>query len=209
MTEAFVLHGEANSGAVAVEAALSLIGLPYSVVETTTADPAGSPGTPMRQVPALRLPGGEVMTESAAILIWLADLHPAAGLSPLVDSPLRPAFLRWMAFVSSQIYAHYWAVDFPARLLTAPAAQAELKAALAARIVHGWERLEADFTPGMYCVGDTLTVLDLYVTVVSRWTPREPPHDRIAPRLGEIVRRVEADPRLADLWAERFPLGAA
>ena len=34
------------------------------------------------------------MTESAAILIHLADSHPAARLSPALDDPRRPAFLR-------------------------------------------------------------------------------------------------------------------
>jgi GST-like protein len=209
MSEPFLLHGEANSGAVAVEAALTLIGLPYRVVETTTGDPNGSPGTPFGQVPALRLPGGEVMTESAAILVWLADSHPAARLSPAAAAPARPAFLRWMAFVSAQIYAHYWARDFPVRVVKDPAAQAEVKASLNARIAHGWEVMEAGITPGRHLLGDELTVLDIYATVVSRWTPRKALHERIAPRIGEIVRRVETDPRLATLWAERFPLRAS
>jgi GST-like protein len=209
MSEPFVLHGEANSGAVAVEAALTLIGLPYRVVETTTGNPDGSPGTPFGQVPALRLPGGEMMTESAAILIWLADSHPAARLSPEREAPERAAFLRWMAFVSAQIYAHYWARDFPVRVVKDAAAQAEVKASLNARITRGWETLEAGIMPGRYLLGEEISVLDLYVTVVSRWTPRQPLHERIAPRIGEIVRRVEGDPRLANLWAERFPLRSA
>ena len=33
----------------------------------------------------------------------------------------------------------------------------------------------------------------------------EPLHQTIAPRIGEIIRRVEADPRLEAIWAERFP----
>jgi GST-like protein len=209
MSEAFVIHGEAGSGSVAVEAALTLLGAPYRLVETTTANPAGSPGTPMGQVPTLRLPGGAVMTESAAILTWLADSHPASCLSPRLEAPERPAFLRWMAFVSAAIYAHYWARDFPERLVTAPEARAELRARLEARIVHGWSVVEAALEPGAYLLGEDLTVLDLYVTVVSRWTPRKPLHETIAPRLGAVARRVEADPRLAALWAERFPLSAA
>jgi GST-like protein len=53
-------------------------------------------------------------------------------------------------------------------------------------------------------------VLDLYVTVVSRWTiSRKALHGAIAPRLGAVVRRVEGDPRLASLWASRFPLPVA
>ena len=45
---------------------------------------------PMEQLPALLLPNGELMTESAAILIHLADSHPASRLSPPIDdSPMR------------------------------------------------------------------------------------------------------------------------
>jgi GST-like protein len=111
-----------------------------------------------------------------------------------------------MAFVSAAIYAHYWARDYPARLVQDPAAQAEVKASLNARIAHGWGVMEAGLTPARYLLGDEITVLDIYVTVVSRWTPRQALHERIAPRIGEVVRRVEDDPRLASLWAERFPL---
>ena len=64
-------------------------------------------------------------------------------------------------------------------------------------------------TPRRYLLGDELSVLDLYVTVVSRWTPRGPLHKTIAPKIAEVVRRVEADPRLADLFAARFPLKSA
>jgi GST-like protein len=206
MNEEFIVFGEAGSGSVAVEAALTLLGAAYSVVETPTTDPIGAPGTPMGQIPALRLPAGEMMTESAAILIWLADANPASGLSPPADSPARPAFLRWMLFVSAAIYAHYWVRDVPARVVDDAAAQTVVRSRLEARIAHGWSVMEAGIAPGVYLLGDDLTVLDLYVTVVSRWTPRKPLHETIAPRIGEVVRRVEADPRLATLWAKRFPL---
>ena len=208
MSEAYVVYGERGTGSVAVEAALTLLGADYRVENVPEAKLGAIPN-PMAQVPALLLPGGELMTESAAILIWLADAHPAARLAPAAQSPLRPAFLRWMAFVSSAIYAHYWARDVPVRVVKDPAAQAEVKVNLNARIAHGWGVMEGGITPGRYLVGDEIGVLDVYVTVVSRWTPRQALHERIAPRIGEIVRRVENDPRLATLWAERFPLRAA
>lgn len=205
MSEAFVVYGERGTGSVAVEAVLTLLGADYRV-ENVPEERLGAIPNPMAQVPALLLPGGELMTESAAILIWLADAHPAARLAPAVDSPLRPAFLRWMAFVSAAIYAHYWARDVPSRLVKDPAGQAEVKGSLEARIAHGWEVMEAGITPGRYLLGDEISVLDVYVTVVSRWTPRRALHERIAPKIGEVVRRVETDARLASLWAERFPL---
>src|SRR4051812_38291897 len=99
MTEAYLVYGAQGSGSVAVEAALTLIGAPYRVVELApfdSEDDAEAMGkvNPMRQVPALVLPGGELMTESAAVLVYLAETYPEAKLSPQAGSPLRPRFLR-------------------------------------------------------------------------------------------------------------------
>jgi GST-like protein len=130
-------------------------------------------------------------------------------LAPPPGGAARAAFLRWMVFVSSAIYAHYWVRDEPARVTDAPAARAAVRAALEKRIADCWAIMEAGLDPAAYLLGDTLTVLDLYVTVVSRWTPRKALHETIAPRLGAVVRRVEHDPRLVDLWTRRFPLRVA
>lgn len=52
---------------------------------------------PMGKVPAL-LHGGTVVTEAAAIAMYLADLFPEAGLAPAVDDPARGTYLRWIVF---------------------------------------------------------------------------------------------------------------
>jgi GST-like protein len=205
MAEEFVVYGAVGCGSAAVEAALTVLDLPFRIEETPHASWGGGVN-PMAQVPALALPDRRLMTESAAILIWLADSHPRARLAPALDDPARPDFPRWMAFVSSAIYALYWVRDDPSRVVEDKDAQAMVARRLAERIAHCWSVMEAGISSGAYLLGDDLTVLDLYVTVVSRWTPRTPLHERIAPRIGAIARRVEADPRLAGLWATRFPL---
>jgi GST-like protein len=48
-------------------------------------------------------------------------------------------------------------------------------------------------------------VLDLCLAVESRWGPRRKPFYEAAPKLGEVARAVDADPRLADFWAKRMP----
>jgi glutathione S-transferase len=55
---------------------------------------------PMGKVPAI-LHGDALVTEQAAVFIYLADLHPQAGLAPALDDPLRGPYLRWMAFYGS------------------------------------------------------------------------------------------------------------
>ena len=56
------------------------------------------------------------MTESAAILIHLADAHPEARLAPAVGDPRRAQYLRWMAYVSSSIYSLFWIKGDPMRI---------------------------------------------------------------------------------------------
>lgn len=212
MTEPYRLYSAVGSGGVAVEAALALMGQPYALVEAPTYDPdqraAGDrilATNPMRQVPALVFPGGEVMTESAAILIRLGELHPEARLAPGVDDPRRSAFLRWMTFISSAIYAHFWLKDDPSRLVPDASQHAELDRRIHDRIAECWGIMEAGTDPGRYVLGDELTVLDLYLTVVSRFRPRRQRFYAAAPRLGEVARRIDADPRLRDFWPERYP----
>jgi len=208
---AYRIFSALGSGGVPVEAAMTLIGLPFEVVEAPTWEGEAQQAkvaavNPLKQIPALVTPEGETITESAAILIWLADRFPAARLGPTIDDPTRAQFLRWMTFIPASIYSLFWVRDDPSRLAGPdPEAQARIKAATAERIADCWAMMESQVSPGRYLLGDELSVLDLYVTVVSRWGPRRVRFYEAAPRMAEVVRRVDADPRLAAFWERRFP----
>lgn len=211
MTNAYRVYGAAGSGSVPVEAALTLIGAPYRVEEIVTyASEAErermSPHNPMRQVPVLVTPDGETITESAAILIWLAERHPEARLAPSPGDPGRAQFLRWMCFIPASIYSMYWMRDVPSRLVgNDPRGQEELLARTLERISDCWAVMESQIQPaGEFLLGDQVSVLDLYMAVVSRWRPLRPRFHQVAPRLGVVARRVDALPQLQAFWAERF-----
>lgn len=207
----YAVYGAAGSGSVVVEATLTLIGAPFTVIEAVTWEGEAERDkvagvNPMRQIPALVTPDGETITESSAILLWLTEQHPGAGLAPPPGDPRRGQFLRWMSFIPAAVYSLYWVRDEPSRLVGPDeAAQAQVLARSAERISACWAMMEGQLTPGRYLLGDRLTVLDLYVTVVSRWRPLRPRFHQVAPRMGEVVRRVDALPELAAFWAERFP----
>ena len=210
MDKPYVVYGAKGTGSVLAEAALTLLKLPYQLAEPVSWDENGPTDAlaavnPMRQLPALMLPSGELMTESAAILIWLADDHPEARLSPTMASLVRPAFLRWMCFVSAAIYSLYWIRDDPSRIADTEAGQALARERTRDRIAGCWGIMDAQVEPGRYILGDELTVLDLYVAVLSRWGPRRKRFYEVAPKMTPVVRRVDADPRLTRLWADRFP----
>ncbi len=214
MSAEYVVHGAAGSGSVPVEATLTLPGLPYRVVENASwasreaADAVGQVNR-LRQVPAVILPGGELMTESAAILIHLADRHPQSRIAPTPDAPARAQFLRWMSYLPAQIYSMFWVRDEPSRLAADAAAEKVILERTAQRIADCWRMMNEQVAPGDYILGDALSVLDLYVAVMSRWTPRRKVFYQVAPKLTAVVRRVDADPRLAEFWARRMPFEGA
>ncbi|MBB3178851.1 glutathione S-transferase family protein [Variovorax sp. Sphag1AA] len=207
----YTLYGAPGSGATPVHAALTLIGVPVETVDIVPWKGEAERQklahvNPMRQAPVLVLPSGEVMTESAAILMWLAEQHPEAALAPSIDHPLRAQYLRWMAYVPASIYSMYWVRDEPSRLAADKGAEKVVLERASERIAECWRLMDAQVPRGTpYLLGDQIGVLDIYVAVVSRWTPGRTRFYREAPRMADVVRRVDADPRLADFWAARFP----
>ena len=118
-------------GSVIAEAGFVYAGVPYRREEV---DPdAGGPGydrlkalNPLGQFPTLLLPNGHVLTESAAILLHLAEQAPAeVGLAPAPRAANRPEFLRWLVFLVAAIYPTFTYGDFPSRYVEGEAAQAQ------------------------------------------------------------------------------------
>jgi GST-like protein len=204
------IFGAVGSGSVPIEATLTLLGIPYEMIEAVTWEDEAARKlvemvNPLRQVPAVVLSSGEVLTESAAILIHLADLHPQARLAPAPGDPRRAQYLRWMVYVSAAIYALVWIIDEPARIVASKDQAPDVLDRLENRRAECWRMMDEQITPGRYILGDELSVLDLYVAVISRFAPGRTRFYKSAPRMAEIVRRIDADPRLKIFWSKRFP----
>ena len=204
------IFGAAGSGSVPIEATLTLLAIPYEVIEAVTWEEEAARKlvetvNPLRQVPALVLPSGEVVTESAAILIYLADLHSRARLAPEPGDPKRAQYLRWMTYVSAAVYALVWIIDDPTRIVASNEQAPHVVDRIRDRRADCWRMMDEQITPGRYVLGDELSVLDLYVAVISRFAPGRTRFYKSAPKMAEIVRRVDGDPRLKGFWAKRFP----
>src|SRR6185437_15327124 len=109
-----------RSGSCSAECALAEAGAEYETADIdlrTNAQLGVEYGAinPARKIPALRLPGGAIVTESAAILLTICDRHPDAGLLPKSGSDARAQALRWIAFCASEFYPMVEVVDYPER----------------------------------------------------------------------------------------------
>ena len=112
----FTLYGDLGSGALSAEAALAEAGAPYSF-EMVSLDKGEQKSpeffaiNPSGKIPALRLSEGQIVTESAAILLTLADHFPQARLLPPQGSLARAQAYRWLAFMAGEIYPIVEMVD--------------------------------------------------------------------------------------------------
>ena len=90
----YTLYCRNTAGSMAPEALLAACGAKYQVI-VLEREAGGSFGeffhkiNPKAEVPTLVLPDDNIMTESAAMMIYLADLHPEAGLAPPAGAPGR------------------------------------------------------------------------------------------------------------------------
>jgi len=204
----YIVFSRPGWGSTLVEAMLEFAGLPYSVEPVDPLTPSSARDrlqalNPLVQVPTLLLPDGSVMTESAAIGLYLADTIP--GLAPPAGSPDRAAFLRWLVFLVAAVYPTFVFGDFPARLLSDPAAQKEFKANTDAMRERLWRQVEQAAAASPWFLAGGFSALDIFVAVMTKWPPRRAWFAAQCPKLHAIAVLTDREPRLASVWA-RNPL---
>lgn len=131
--------------------------------KTTASGAAFGSITPKSQVPALQLPSGDVLTEGAAILQFIADSAAATTLAPPTGTLARARVQELLNFTASELHKAF------GPLFSAIASQAAKDAAPAA-IGKCFDWLEALLSDGReYLTGPQFTVADAYAFVVAGW----------------------------------------
>lgn len=196
MAARFILHHHPQSRAQRIKWLLEETGAEYGIVlhdleVGSHKRPDFLKLNPDGKLPTLidRGPDGSAevaVTESAAILIHVADCYPQAGLAPEPGSLDRGPYLTWIAYAAAALEPAFADVMFP-RAEPAPA-----------RAI-GWppfdnalERVLAGLTPGPWLLGERFTAADLMVGALLGWLSgwdKLPEPQRFAPYLGRIAAR--------------------
>ncbi|MFO1327232.1 MAG: glutathione S-transferase family protein [Rubrivivax sp.] len=206
-----LLYGRPGWGSAIVELQLTWYGLPFRFEDTgdlfdsEEARAKLRPLNAITQVPTLVLPDGQVMSESAAITLHLADLTGRDDLVPGPRAPERAAFLRWLVFIVANIYPTFTYADLPARFVKVGGEEAAkgFRAEVDAYSRRLWQAVEAAAgTPWM--LGGRLSALDLYAAVMTRWRPGRDWFVQQAPRVLAAGDAAAALPALAPVMARNF-----
>ena len=194
----------AHTCSLASHIALKEAGAEYSIVRISFADSEQrSPGylaiNPKARVPALLTDRG-VLTETPAMLAFIAQSFPRAGLAPL-DDPF--AFAKVQAFNSylcstlhvahaHRMRGHRWADD--------PVAIAEMQRKVPQSVSECYDLIERDMLKGPWVMGNTYTICDPYLFTLAQWLE----DDGVEP--GRIPKVIEHRSRVSERLATRMEI---
>lgn len=202
----FKLFARKGAGSMAVEAMLAECGARYELEDLARNADGGFPEwfhriNPRAEVPTLVLPDHSVMTESAAILIHLGDVFPAAGLAPEVASPLRPRYLRWLCYMATTIYMSDLRLYYPERYTSAPEGAAGIRDCAQSGMAREFAILAEAMGDGPFILGEAMSTADIYASMLVSWAPDPKALMAAHPVLQRMWDGVAARPAIAAVWA--------
>jgi len=117
---------------------------------------------PKGYVPALQLDDGEVLTESAAVLQYLAGLKPEAGLFPAAGTLARVRVQEALNYIATELHQAY-------SPLFNPATPAEVREDRIAHLRKRYAMLDGQLHGRAWLFGDAFGIADAYLFAVTRW----------------------------------------
>ena len=175
----YTLYYSPGTASMVVHLALLEIGAPYRLELVDFATDAQHSAAylklnPLGVVPTLVI-DGRPMTESAALLMILAERHPEAHLAPAPGTPEREAWMQWIVYLSNSLASAYRLWFYPPDLGMNEHTP-EIRAAVQRKIEAVWNHLDAHLAAhGPYLLGREFSGADLLLTMLMRWS-RNMPH---------------------------------
>ena len=146
---------------------------------------------PKGYVPALKLDNGEVLTEVAVLLQYIADEKPDSKLAPKFGSMERYRLMEWLSFIATEVHKTLGA-------LFNPAITPEWKASQLATFGKRCDVLVEQLDGKQYLLGDSFTIADAYLFTVLGWTGLHQVDMGKWPTLTDYMGRVAERPAVTE-----------
>lgn len=120
---------------------------------------------PKGSVPALEMESGEVLTENAVILQYLGDRSGLGEILPPIGNFSRYRVLEWLNYITTELHKSF-------SPLFNPAASDDTKSMFVEHIGKKLDHVEREIGDGPFLMGETLTLPDAYLFVITGWTEK-------------------------------------
>ena len=198
------LYARKGAGSAAVEALLALLGVEHDVVEVPKTDGQFPDWfkaiNPRAQIPAMELPDKSVMTESAAMMIHLADAYPQAGLAPPLGTAARAQYLRWMLYMAAGPYTSDLRMYYPERYSTVTSHADAIKTQAIADLALEFDVFAQEMGEGPFILGDRMSAADIYTAMLLTWSNDVEALFAKHPKLQHLYDGVSAVPAIRKVW---------
>ena len=186
--------------------ALAESGLDYQVslirfAEGEQRSPAYLKVNPKGRVPALVTDKG-VLTETVALLPYIAQLVPEKNLAPLDDPFLFAKMQAFNAYLSSTVHINHAHGRRGARWADNAASHADMIAKVPQTMRDSFALIENDLVEGQFVLGDTFSVADAYLFVMTGWLESDHVDMAEFPKVAAHYRRIEMRPAVQRVLAE-------
>jgi glutathione S-transferase len=146
---------------------------------------------PKGQVPTLALDGGEILTEGPAIVQYVADHKPGAGLAPAAGTLPRYRVVEWLNYITSELHKSIGSLFSPT---TPDAWKMVVKDSLPAKFAY----VEKQLGDKPYLLGNEFSVADAYLFTILNWTNFLKIDLSGHAKLGAYMARVAARPKVQE-----------
>ena len=163
----YKLYGRKGAGSFSVQVLLEEAKAAYEMVwvEDVKA-PTFLRVNPNGKVPALQLPGGQFIYESAAMMAFLSEALPSAMMAPETGTAKHALMLQWLVLLSSGTYESILRYFYPERYGEA----ASVKAKASEEIDRLYGVIETDLAKqGPFLCGTEVSAADIYLTMLASW----------------------------------------
>lgn len=177
--------------------ALREAGLEFQLVQVDTHAGRADDGrdftelNPKGYVPALVLDNGDVLTETVAVLQYIADRNPAARLAPAAGTMERYRLIEWLSFVNSEVHK-------PFVQLFQPDAPQGIKDYARKTLGGRLDYLQSDLGSKAFVIGERFTVVDAYLFTLLGWGAYVNLDIGQWPQLNDYACRMATRPRVVE-----------
>jgi glutathione S-transferase len=195
----YTLYWNQGTASFAPQAVLYEAGLAHKLVTIDT--PTGQHRTPeylainpVGKVPAMVLPDGQIMYESAAICLYLADQHGLDDLAPPAGHRQWAPFLRDLFYLSNTVQSTFKRFYYPQRFSTERSDIPNIKERALDELWENWALVEGNLAKeGPYHLGARYSLVDIYMVMLATWFPS----------MEDLLKKYDAVSRCYELTSKR------